>query len=68
MKSEALPLAVLPNVAPVFREGATATRTIAENTASGTNIGTPVAATDANNDILTYTLGGTDAAAFRIIS
>ena len=68
VKSETLPLVVLPNVAPVFSEGATATRTIAENTASNTNIGTPVTATDANNDLLTYTLGGTDAAAFRIIS
>ena len=53
---------MLPNVAPVFSEGATATRTIAENTPSGTNIGDPVAATDANNDILTYALGGIDAA------
>ena len=67
VKSDALPL-VLPNVAPVFKEGATATRTIAENTASGTNIGAPVTATDANNDPLTYTLAGRDAAAFRIIS
>ena len=68
VKSEALPLAVFPNAAPVFSEGITATRTIAENTAANTNIGTPVTATDANNDLLTYTLGGTDAAAFQIVS
>ncbi|MDE0397656.1 MAG: cadherin domain-containing protein [Candidatus Poribacteria bacterium] len=57
------------NEAPVFTEGDTATRSIAENTATGTNIGTPVAATDPDvpADTLTYTLGGTDAAAFRIV-
>ena len=54
------------NIIPVFTDGDSTTRTIAENTASGTNIGTAVAATDADNDVLTYTLGGTDASAFRI--
>ena len=53
------------NEAPSFPTE-TATRTVAENTASGTNIGTAIAATDADEDILIYTLGGTDAAAFRI--
>ena len=56
------------NEAPVFSEGSSTTRAVAENTASGTNIGTAVAATDADNDTLTYTLGGTDAAAFNIVS
>ena len=56
------------NTAPVFTEGASTTRTIAENTAAGVNIGTAVAATDADNDTLTYTLGGTDASAFDIDS
>ena len=41
-----------------------AARKVAENTAAGTNIGAPVAATDDDNDILTHTLedadGGTD--------
>ena len=54
------------NRAPVLTEGASTTRTIAENTAAGANIGTAVAATDADNDTLTYTLGGTDAASFNI--
>ena len=58
---------VAENNAPVFTEGATATRSIAENTAAGTNIDTPVAATDADSDTLTYTLGGTDAASFAIV-
>ena len=57
------------NVAPVFTDGATTTRSIAENTAAGTNIGTAIAATDANtSDTLTYTLGGTNAASFSIVS
>ena len=54
------------NIAPVFSDGDSTTRSIAENTGSGANIGNPVAATDANNDNLTYSLSGTDAAAFSI--
>ena len=53
-------------VPPVFTEGASATRSVAENTAAGENIGDPVAATDPNNDTLTYTLGGPDAESFDI--
>ena len=53
------------NVAPAF-PSATATRSIAENTAANTNIGDPVAATDPNGDTLTYSLEGTDAASFGI--
>ena len=56
------------NNAPVFTAGSSTTRTVAENTASGRNIGTAIAATDADNDTLTYTLGGTDASAFSIVS
>ncbi len=60
---------VVENVAPVFTDGTSTTRSIAENTAAGTNIGTPVEATDANgDDTLTYTLSGTDAATFDIVS
>ena len=69
VKSSNLPLTVinvLSNSAPVFTDGTSATRTIAENTASGVNIGSPVSATDANNDTLTYSLSGTDAASFDI--
>ena len=57
------------NNAPVFTAGTSTTRSIAENTASGVNIGSPIAATDVDTgDTLTYTLGGTDAASFRIVS
>ena len=56
------------NDAPVFTDGTSTTRAIAENTVTGTNIGTAVAATDADTgDTLTYTLGGTDAASFTIV-
>ena len=70
-KSANLPLEIFTapgNSAPVFTEDANTTRTIAENTASGVNIGGTVSATDADNDALTYTLGGTDTAAFEIDS
>ncbi len=56
------------NTAPVFTDGTSTTRSVAENTAANTNIGTAIAATDADNDTLTYTLGGTDAASFGIVS
>ena len=55
------------NSAPVFAD-ATATRSVAENTAADTNISYPVMATDADGDTLTYTLEGTDAASFAIVS
>ncbi len=54
------------NRAPVFTEGSSATRTVAENTAAGTNIGNVITATDPDNDTLTYSLGGQDASAFGI--
>ncbi len=71
LKSRTLPLEVLPplNSPPVFTEGASTTRTILENTATGINIGDAITATDVNTaDTLTYTLRGTDAAAFDIDS
>ena len=52
----------------MFTDGDTTTRSIDENTAADTNIGTPVAATDANNDTLTYTLGVYSAVSFDIDS
>ena len=56
------------NSAPAF-SGTVATRSVAENTAGGENIGAPVTATDADNDdTLTYTLSGTDAGFFAIVA
>ena len=55
------------NVAPVFDEENTASRSVVENTAADENIGAPVAATDLDaGDTLIYSLGGTDAASFAI--
>ena len=53
------------NNAPVFADDAT-TRSVAENTDAGMAVGAPVAATDADGDDLTYTLGGADMASFTI--
>ena len=56
------------NSAPVFDDGPSTTREIAENTAAGEAIGLPVVATDVDSgDTLTYTLDGTDAASFAIV-
>ena len=53
-----------PNQAPTFAGGTSAERSIAEHTTG--NIGLPVTATDPDADTLTYSLSGTDAAAFSI--
>ena len=51
---------------PVLREHPTATRSIPRNTPAGRNIGKPFTATDADNDVLTYSLGGPDGAGFAL--
>ena len=54
------------NADPEFSPTAV-TRTVAENTAAGMNIGSPVAATDDDDTVLTYSLGGEeDGASFDI--
>ena len=56
--------AITANEPPEF-SSPTATREVPENTAANTNIGTALpAATDADNDPLTYTLEGAEAASF----
>ena len=55
-----------PNTPPAFNEGLTTTRGVDENTATGQDIGDPVAATDTDNDTLTYSLDATGAASFDI--
>ena len=52
--------------APVFKEYPTATRSVARNTPAGRNIGAPFTATDADNDALTYSLGGRDRDSFDL--
>ena len=57
------------NVAPVFSDGASATRSVPENTAAGENVGAALTATDTDaGDTLTYTLEGAGAASFDIVS
>ena len=54
------------NLAPVFPGTESGTRSVAENTAPGTNIGAPVQATDV--DTLRYTLRRIDEASFHLVA
>ena len=54
------------NAPPTFTEGSVTNRSIPENSPAGSDVGDPVAATDADGDTLTYTLGGADAGPFDI--
>ena len=57
------------NNPPTFRDGRTAPRSLAENTAPNMNIGGPLTATDTDvGDSLTYSLTGDDAGSFNIVS
>ena len=57
---------ITPNRSPVFDDGETAERMVAENSEAGTPVGDPVAATDADDNDLTYELSGDDAMYFAI--
>ena len=68
-KSDTISVTINVTTTPVFTEGASTTRSVAEYTSADTNIGNPVAATDEDNDTLTYSLiGSTDAYSFSIVS
>ena len=54
------------NQSPTFSE-ASPSRSFAENTEAGQDIGTPVSATDEDGGTLSYSLTGTDAASFRVV-
>ena len=54
------------NQPPVFTEGANTQRSVAEDAANETNLGSPVSAIDPDGDILTYTLEGPDATSFSL--
>ena len=56
------------NRRPRFPSTETGERAVPENTRRNVNVGAPVAADDPENDSLTYTLTGPDAAAFTIVS
>ena len=54
-----------PSEFPSIETGA---RSVNENTSAGRIIGTPIAATDADNDRRTYSISGTDAAFFDMVA
>ena len=54
------------NQAPTFNDGSSTERWVPEKSDEGTDIGHPVRATDDDNNKLTFSLGGTDAASFSI--
>ncbi len=56
------------NRRPLFPATENGQRTVDENSRAGTNIGAPVAAEDPERNTLTYTLTGTDAASFTIVT
>ena len=56
------------NNRPAFSSGTTATRSVAENTSTGQNVGAQVTATDRDADRLTYTLEGPGVDSFTIDS
>ena len=57
-----------PNQAPVFNEGASTNRSVAENTPGGQDIGDPIRATDPEGRAVSYSLTGGDTDQFTIAS
>ena len=57
-----------PNRPPSFKGVSSFAFTVDENTPPGTLVGSAVTATDADGDVLTYSLSGTDASSFGIDS
>ena len=55
------------NSAPAFPSSETGQRSVPDRTSPNVNIGHPVIATDPDNDLLTYSLGGTDKDSFDIV-
>ena len=65
-KSDEVTATPFGRAAPIFGEGSSATRSVPEMTGTGQNVGSPVTASDADGDPLTYSLGGADAASVAI--
>ena len=57
-----------PNSEPEFPTSEDGARSVDENTPANTNIGNAVAADDADNDALTYSISGTDADFFDVVA
>ena len=64
--SSSVTVTAIGNQAPTFTETGSVTRSVAENTPAGRDVGAPVAATDADHGKLAYRLEGTDADSFTI--
>ena len=58
----------MPNRSPAFDLENLPVLSVAENSPAGTNVGSPIPATDPDDDTLTYSLSGGDAASFDIDS
>ena len=56
------------NQLPTFSDGSSTTRSFAENTGSGEDIGTPVNAIDNDGGTLVYSLEGDDAGSFDLVT
>ena len=54
------------NRLPVFTEGATASRSLPENSPEDTNVGDPIAATDQDDDTREYSITGTNSGKFTV--
>ena len=54
------------NRRPAFREGTRTLRSVMENIAAGVQVGSPLAASDADHDALSFSLGGPDAVHFQV--
>ena len=66
--SEFAAVTTLANQEPSFTDGATAARTLPENSQAGANAGTPVGATDTDSDTLEYSLTGSNPGSFTLDS
>ena len=62
-----LPISAQTNSAPEFDEGETTTRNVDENSSAFHNIGSPVTATDSDDNRLVYTLENARTSPFTIV-
>lgn len=60
------PISEPVNRAPSFDAGVVTSLSVAENSPAGTNVGSPITASDPDGDTLTYSLTGDDHASFAI--
>ena len=59
---------IIVNEQPSFDDGDSTTRSVAEYSDAGTNVGEPVTATDPEGSAIAYALGGADAGLFEVDS